>query len=311
MDFLGVGVQEVIAIIILALIFIGPRELPRLASRAAKFLRDLRQVSNAFMGEWRRELEELDPGGEIRELKSELDETRQSLQDARRDMGKAFTEVGKDIEDTAKTAQNAANLKPKPAENTIAQKNQFSQKNGHGTESGKADEGSEISEAQPEADTSVNDTPDAEPKNEASSSETGSQTESSVRPRNYRFSNDDDDDSDVSTKQQRLSRKSPPAADTNETLQNGVAAIGAAAAETPTPTKPKVDFSRAFPQGGSFPTPSVYAPATKQPSAESADKADDPEPTSPESPPSPASETVMEADSPTTTENPETESKDV
>ena len=59
MDFLGVGVLEVVAVIILALIFIGPREMPRLAGRAAKFLRQLREISAAFMEEWKREIDEL------------------------------------------------------------------------------------------------------------------------------------------------------------------------------------------------------------------------------------------------------------
>ena len=76
MDLLGVGVPELIVIIVLALIFVGPRDLPKLAVRAAEFLREIRKMSEGLTNEWKKEIDsaDLDLGG-IKELSNELTAT--------------------------------------------------------------------------------------------------------------------------------------------------------------------------------------------------------------------------------------------
>lgn len=80
MDLLGVGVPELIVIIILALIFVGPRDLPRLAARAAEFLREIRKMSEGLTTEWQKEVNaaNLDLGG-LKELSEELSEAQKSV----------------------------------------------------------------------------------------------------------------------------------------------------------------------------------------------------------------------------------------
>ena len=91
MDFLGIGVPEVIVIIILALIFIGPRDLPKLAGRFAKFLRDLRMMSEGFRTEWQREMQAATRIEGLKELREELIATRDTLREAGHDIQEAMT----------------------------------------------------------------------------------------------------------------------------------------------------------------------------------------------------------------------------
>lgn len=79
MDFLGVGVPELAVIIVLAIIFIGPRDMPKLAGRAAKFLRELRQMSDGFTTQWRREINAATEVEGLKELRDELAATQKSV----------------------------------------------------------------------------------------------------------------------------------------------------------------------------------------------------------------------------------------
>jgi sec-independent protein translocase protein TatA len=67
MDFLGVGPGELVVIVILALIFVGPRRLPEVARQIGKTLAELQQASAGLTRELNRELslnaeEESPPG---------------------------------------------------------------------------------------------------------------------------------------------------------------------------------------------------------------------------------------------------------
>ncbi|RME45252.1 MAG: hypothetical protein D6796_10750, partial [Caldilineae bacterium] len=89
MDFLGVGVPEFIVIVILALIFIGPRDLPQMAARAAKFLRDLRMMSEGFTTELQREINTATRVDGLKELKEEFDAAKKSVQSIGGEISKA------------------------------------------------------------------------------------------------------------------------------------------------------------------------------------------------------------------------------
>jgi sec-independent protein translocase protein TatB len=56
MDFLGVGPLELLVILIIALIVVGPERLPQIAQSIGKTVRDLRAMSQGFTTEWQREL---------------------------------------------------------------------------------------------------------------------------------------------------------------------------------------------------------------------------------------------------------------
>lgn len=84
MDFLGIGVPELIVILILMVIFVGPRDLPRMAGKFAKFLRDLRAMTEGLTSEWQKETDimaDLDVGS-LKELRDEIDATKKTIQNA-------------------------------------------------------------------------------------------------------------------------------------------------------------------------------------------------------------------------------------
>jgi sec-independent protein translocase protein TatB len=56
MDFLGVGPLELLVVMIIALIVVGPERLPQLAQSIGKTLRDLRALSQGLTAEWQREM---------------------------------------------------------------------------------------------------------------------------------------------------------------------------------------------------------------------------------------------------------------
>ncbi len=86
MDFLGVGVPELLVIIVLAIIFIGPRDMPKMAGRAAKFLRDLRRMSDGFTTQWRQEINAATEIEGLKELKDELEATQKSVKSINADI---------------------------------------------------------------------------------------------------------------------------------------------------------------------------------------------------------------------------------
>lgn len=83
MNFLGMGPAELIVIIIIALIVLGPGKLPEVARAVGKTMRDLRAISDGFQNELRKEMnsatsvkDEIKPLSEsISSLRSSLDVT--------------------------------------------------------------------------------------------------------------------------------------------------------------------------------------------------------------------------------------------
>jgi Tat protein translocase TatB subunit len=70
MDFLGIGPLELVVILIIALIVVGPERLPQLAQSIGKTMRDLRAMSQGLTTEWQREISsisDIDPGEGLQE----------------------------------------------------------------------------------------------------------------------------------------------------------------------------------------------------------------------------------------------------
>ena len=88
MDFLGIGVPELIVILVLMVIFIGPRDLPKMAGKFAKFLRDLRMMTEGLTSEWQRETNIMDDLNleSLKELRDEIDATKKTIQSAGSDL---------------------------------------------------------------------------------------------------------------------------------------------------------------------------------------------------------------------------------
>jgi len=84
MDFLGIGPLELIVVLIIAFIVVGPERLPELARSLGKTVGDLRALSQGLTSEWQREIDGL----------SQLD-TGEGLQEA---LTKPFKEAQADVQ---------------------------------------------------------------------------------------------------------------------------------------------------------------------------------------------------------------------
>ncbi len=87
MEFLGVGPAEIIVILVVALIFVGPERLPKLAADIARTIREIRKYTGNIAAELTGVLEELEQ--ETAEERSQWKEIGQGLTDATKSLGDA------------------------------------------------------------------------------------------------------------------------------------------------------------------------------------------------------------------------------
>lgn len=69
MDFLGIGTNELLVILLLAAIVLGPERLARVARQAGKFIRNLKTYFSSLSGELKSELDILD---DLKKVKNDL-----------------------------------------------------------------------------------------------------------------------------------------------------------------------------------------------------------------------------------------------
>lgn len=82
MDFLGIGLPELLVILLVTLIVVGPRRLPEIAAQLARFIREFRRYSANITREVTDALEDFER--EYREVKQEWKEVGDSIdKDAR------------------------------------------------------------------------------------------------------------------------------------------------------------------------------------------------------------------------------------
>ena len=101
MGFMGMGVQEIVIIAIVALIIFGPDRIPELAGQAGKLLRDARRMTTDLQGEFEREA-----GVNVRELRSQVD---REIAGVKGELTGATNTLQKEVNSAKKTAQSAAN----------------------------------------------------------------------------------------------------------------------------------------------------------------------------------------------------------
>jgi Tat protein translocase TatB subunit len=82
MDFLGIGLPELIAVMVVAVIVVGPKRLPEVAAQLGRIVRQMRGYATDVTSQMRTELDE---------LTREYEEMRRELEDVK---GQASREVG-------------------------------------------------------------------------------------------------------------------------------------------------------------------------------------------------------------------------
>lgn len=95
MNFLGVGPAELIVILVVALVFVGPERLPRLAADLARTIREIRKYTGSLAAEFNEVIQDFEKGTEgersaWKEIETGITGATQSVTDAVRD---ARTEV--------------------------------------------------------------------------------------------------------------------------------------------------------------------------------------------------------------------------
>ena len=91
----GVGLEEFIAIIMVALIVLGPERLPIAMRHVGRWVRKLRDMSREFRKEFAEEFAFIQE--EMSELRREADATRSELADIRRELGQTVQETADDV----------------------------------------------------------------------------------------------------------------------------------------------------------------------------------------------------------------------
>jgi sec-independent protein translocase protein TatB len=129
MDFLGIGPLELIVVLVIAFIVVGPDRLPELARSIGKHARDLRALSQGLTAEWQREIDGLSQTetGEslqetltkpFRETQSELKKSISAPLGTGEGLQETLTKPFKDAQAGLEQAMSSSPAKPAPAESS-------------------------------------------------------------------------------------------------------------------------------------------------------------------------------------------------
>ena len=103
MDFLGMGWPEIILILIVALIVIGPEKLPEYLRTGGKYYRKLRKMTSGVTKDLRDAIKLEDDDGEAISLTDDLDSIKASLEDDANELKKSFSldidDLNEDLEE--------------------------------------------------------------------------------------------------------------------------------------------------------------------------------------------------------------------
>jgi len=95
MDFLGIGLPEMVVIIVLALIVVGPKRLPETAAQIARAIREVRRYSAGVT----QELSEM-----AKEIETEYTGLKGELKEAGREMRRGVEAAGQELTGAAAEA---------------------------------------------------------------------------------------------------------------------------------------------------------------------------------------------------------------
>ena len=130
MDFFGIGLLEILAVLLLFAIVFGPHRLPEIAGQFGRAIRELREYARDFRDEYLTDFEEAKE--EYLEVRHELEQTdadlRQDLKEIDEEVRQAVTDAQVDAEEALKASEAAVRAAPEapagadraPADGTAA-----------------------------------------------------------------------------------------------------------------------------------------------------------------------------------------------
>src|SRR3990170_4308030 len=107
MDFLGIGLPEIILVLIIAAVVIGPKRLPEVAVQLARVIRQMRGYATDVTSQMRSELDELTR--EYEQVRKDLQEFRES---ATREVRSVIHEVDRATREAPAIIESSAEEKP-------------------------------------------------------------------------------------------------------------------------------------------------------------------------------------------------------
>lgn len=96
MNVFGVGPAEMIVIAVVALIFVGPERLPRLAADLARTIREIRKYTSSFASEFNEA---------IREIEKDIDRETAPARAEWKEIGEGLSSASQSIADDLRAAQ--------------------------------------------------------------------------------------------------------------------------------------------------------------------------------------------------------------
>jgi sec-independent protein translocase protein TatB len=106
MNFFGIGLPEIILIMVLALIVVGPQRLPELAAQLARLVRQARRYAGRVTSQLKYELGDLTE--EYETLRQEVQQLRDELRQQAKPLQAELDAAKADIEAAKKSVEKAA-----------------------------------------------------------------------------------------------------------------------------------------------------------------------------------------------------------
>ncbi len=91
MEFLGIGLPELLVILLVALLVVGPQRLPQTAVQIARFIRQVRHYATEVTEQLREEMDKLE--AEYEAAQGDLRRAREELEQARKEVGRLAAEA--------------------------------------------------------------------------------------------------------------------------------------------------------------------------------------------------------------------------
>ncbi len=121
MELLGVGLPELLMILLVALLVVGPQKLPEVAVQIARFIREFRAYTASMTRELTDALEDLER--EVTETKTEFKDVKDEWKDIGQGLHSSVSEITgplRSAQQEARTGQSAGTSTPLPPPGEIA-----------------------------------------------------------------------------------------------------------------------------------------------------------------------------------------------
>lgn len=106
MEFLGIGLPELLVILVLMLIVVGPGRLPEMAAQLARFMRAFRRYTAQVTKDFNETMSDLEK--EYDDMKGEWKEVGEGLDDTARSVSQELKAADEDARSALKDAEAAA-----------------------------------------------------------------------------------------------------------------------------------------------------------------------------------------------------------